>query len=137
MPIGPLQLGLAAYALVAFVALGCLLGVVALGYWVLSDAKSRGRRSPWFDALLTVAFVPYLLLYRYWRGERTSPPTSGELAARDWTAVVFSAVLTGAMFSPPDPAMQLLWAAPVMVGGGLLVGYRHRARTGGGDDALR
>lgn len=134
MVTGPLQLGLTEYALLAVVAVGWFLGVVSLGYWVLTDASNRGRRAPWFDALLAIVFAPYILLYLYWRGERTSPPTSRELVARDWAVVVFGTFVAGALFSPPDPVTQVVWAAPIMLGGALLVGYRHRAGTGGGDD---
>jgi sec-independent protein translocase protein TatC len=130
---GPLQLGLAQYGLLAVVALGWFLGVVALGYWVVTDASDRGRRAPWFDAFLAVGFAPYILLYLYWRGERTSPPTRRETVARDWAAVVFCTFVAGALFSPPDPATQVVWATPMLLAGGVLVAYRHRARFGGGD----
>jgi hypothetical protein len=129
-----LQFGLAAYGLFVVVALGGFLGAVSLGYWVVTDAASRDRRSPWFDGLLAVGFTPYLLAYLYWRGERTSPPTRRELVARDWAVVVFGTFVAGALFSPPDPVTQVVWAAPILLGGALLVGYRHRAGTGGGDD---
>jgi hypothetical protein len=134
VPTGPLQLGPTEYALFAVVALGWLLGVVSLGYWVVTDARNRGRPSPWFDGLLAVGFSPYILLYLYWRGERTSPPTRRELVARDWAVVVLCTFVAGALFSPPDPVTQVAWAAPLMLGGAVVVGYRHRTGTGGGDD---
>jgi uncharacterized membrane-anchored protein len=132
MSTGPLQLGLAQYGLLAVVALGWFLGVVALGYWVLTDASDRGRRAPWFDAFLAVGFAPYLLLYLYWRGERTSPPTSRELLARDSAVVLLGAFLAGAILAPPDPLTGALWTVPLMVGGGLVVGYRHWSGASGG-----
>jgi hypothetical protein len=132
---GPLQLDPVRYALLLLVALGWLLGVVALGYWVLPDASNRGRRAPWFDAFLAVGFAPYLLLYRYWRGERTSPPTRRELVARDSAVVLLGAFLAGAILAPPDPLTGALWTVPAMVVGGLLVGYRHWSGVGGSESS--
>ncbi|MFC5366766.1 hypothetical protein [Salinirubrum litoreum] len=134
MTVALLQLGITEYALFGFVLLGWLVGVAGLAYWVVTDAASRGRRSPWFDGVLAVGFPPYLLAYLFWRGERTTPPTRRELVARDWAGVVIAAFVIGAVFSPPDPLAQVLWATPMMFVGALLVGYRHRDRTGGGED---
>lgn len=128
-----LQLGVTEYALVAVVAIGWLLGVAGLGYWVVTDAASRRRRSPWFDGLLAVGFPPYLLAYLFWRGERARPPTRRELLARDWAAVVVGSFVVGAVFSPPDPVAQVLRVVPLMLVGGVLVLYRHRPGTGGSE----
>jgi sec-independent protein translocase protein TatC len=134
MTVALLQLGTTEYALFGVVLLGCLSGTAGLAYWAVTDARNRGRPSPWFDGLLAVGFSPYILLYLYWRGERTSPPTRRELVARDWAGVVIGTFVIGAVFSPPDPLTQVLWATPMMLVGGLLVGYRHRGGTGSGND---
>jgi hypothetical protein len=132
MVTGPLQLGPETSGPLIAIALGWLLGVAALGYWVVTDATERGRRAPWFDALLAVVFAPYILLYLYWRGERPSPPTRRELVARDSAVALLGAFILGTTLAPPDPVTGALWTVPAMVAGGLVVGYRHWSGVGGG-----
>jgi hypothetical protein len=107
-----------------------LSGALSLGYWVRTDAAARGRPSPWLDALLAVALPLWLAVYLWGRGDRASAPSARERLARDWVGVVLVTFVAGSLFSPPDPVSQVLWAAPMLLVGAVVVGYRWTAHDG-------
>lgn len=131
----PLQLGLerplATVALVV-VAAGAVSGALALGSWITRDARARGSDAPrwWaaFAVLSGIGLAAYLATVG--RRARSTPATVGERLARNWAAVVVVAFVVGATLPPPDPVSQVLWVAPMLVGGAPIAVWLAR-RPGG------
>jgi Sec-independent protein secretion pathway component TatC len=77
-----------------------------------------------------VALPLWLVVYLWQRGDRTTAPSTRERLARDWVGVVLVTFLVGSLFSPPDPVSQVVWAAPMLLVGAVVVGYRWTTHDG-------
>jgi hypothetical protein len=122
-------------------ALTTLLPFVALvgaAVWVYEDARDRGRRSPLLLAVATVALPFFLPGYLLWLalgrlGARSSPPDRRERTAGTLGFGTLLAYLVGALFGPPDPVTQSVYALAALVPA-LAVAYVLTGRVGPAHD---
>jgi hypothetical protein len=100
-----------AVSLVAVLALATVaLTVGSLAYWVRADADARGFQRPDRIAAWAVLVSPHLLYYlavTRRNGERTDPLGRGEHVAGTLALASVTALLVGAVVSPPDPFTQV------------------------------
>jgi sec-independent protein translocase protein TatC len=100
-----------AVSLVAVLALATVaLTVASLAYWVRADASARELERPGRLSTWVVLFAPFLLYYvavTRRNGERTRPLGRAEHVAGTLALASVTALLVGAVVSPPDPFTQV------------------------------
>lgn len=93
---------------------------LAVGLWVFRDARDRGTRRAAGLALASVV-VPFVLPYYLYRrsrsaGEsRSDPPAPVDRGLATWGAAGLAAIAVGAVFAPPDPFSQAIYALGSLV----------------------